>query len=732
MILAAGRGERMRPLSDATPKPLLAAGGKPLIVWQIEALARAGFRDIVDQRRASRASSSIAALGDGARVRRRRSAGRVEPEPLEVGGRHRHGAAAAAAGPVLIVSGDVYTTFDYASLGRARDAMARDAATPRAHLVLVPESAVPSRRRFRARDGIARTRRRTDRSPTQHRRSTTPRCSANFRAERSSNCCRSLATGSPTAGSPASCFDGTLGQRRHARPTSRELDAHASARTTRRRPHASNVRHMTHRRTPTIRCSISAGLPRFDAIRARARRAGRRPAARRRARGGRTRRDATRVPPTWDNVAEPLADALDRLDRAWGAVAPSQRGRRARRELRDAYHANLPKVTAFFTDLAQDLRLFARYRALAASPSFATLDAAQAQARRQRAARFPAGRRRACRRRRRRGSRRSRRSSPNCSREVRRQPARRHQRLGALRRPIAASSRAFPTDVLADGARRGAGRRQGGLEAHAAHALLPAGDAVRATIARSARRCTGPTRRARPISAPTPRGTTRRLIERILALRHEAAQLLGYPNFAALSLVPKMARAPTRCSRSCAISRAARSPSPSATYAELAAFARGRARPRGARAVGSRLRVGEAARRSVTRSPSRRCGSTFRRTRCSRDCSASTETLYGVSIRAERGADVASGRALLRRRRCARRARRPVLPRPLRARRQAGRRVDGRRHQPPPRRRAACSIRSPTSRATCRRPSRAASPRRSRTTTSSRCSTSSATACISC
>ena len=47
MILAAGRGERMRPLSDHTPKPLLRVGGKPLIVWQIEALERAGFRDIV-------------------------------------------------------------------------------------------------------------------------------------------------------------------------------------------------------------------------------------------------------------------------------------------------------------------------------------------------------------------------------------------------------------------------------------------------------------------------------------------------------------------------------------------------------------------------------------------------------------------------------------------------------------------------------------------------------------
>ena len=47
MILAAGRGERMRPLSDTTPKPLLQVGGKPLIAWQVEALARAGFRDIV-------------------------------------------------------------------------------------------------------------------------------------------------------------------------------------------------------------------------------------------------------------------------------------------------------------------------------------------------------------------------------------------------------------------------------------------------------------------------------------------------------------------------------------------------------------------------------------------------------------------------------------------------------------------------------------------------------------
>ncbi|WP_177316835.1 sugar phosphate nucleotidyltransferase, partial [Burkholderia ubonensis] len=46
MIFAAGRGERMRPLTDTCPKPLLEAGGKPLIVWQIERLAQAGIESI--------------------------------------------------------------------------------------------------------------------------------------------------------------------------------------------------------------------------------------------------------------------------------------------------------------------------------------------------------------------------------------------------------------------------------------------------------------------------------------------------------------------------------------------------------------------------------------------------------------------------------------------------------------------------------------------------------------
>ncbi len=136
MILAAGRGERMRPLTDAAPKPLLEVGGKPLVVWQIEALERAGFRDIVVNV-AHLAERLVAALGDGARYGVR-IAWSIEPEPLEVGGGIATALPLLAAGPVLVVSGDVWTSFDYASLLPRAAAMARDATTPRAHLVMVP------------------------------------------------------------------------------------------------------------------------------------------------------------------------------------------------------------------------------------------------------------------------------------------------------------------------------------------------------------------------------------------------------------------------------------------------------------------------------------------------------------------------------------------------------------------------------------------------------------------
>jgi MurNAc alpha-1-phosphate uridylyltransferase len=136
MILAAGRGERMRPLSDATPKPLLRAGGKALIVWQIEALARAGYRDLVINA-AHLAAALTAELGDGARFGVR-IAWSLETEALETAGGIATAMPLLPEGPVPIVSGDVWTAFDYASLAARAAAMRASAAAPRVHLVMVP------------------------------------------------------------------------------------------------------------------------------------------------------------------------------------------------------------------------------------------------------------------------------------------------------------------------------------------------------------------------------------------------------------------------------------------------------------------------------------------------------------------------------------------------------------------------------------------------------------------
>ncbi len=136
MILAAGRGERMRPLSDATPKPLLRVGGKALIVWQIEALARAGYRDIVVNA-CWLADDLVAALGDGGGlgVRIRWS---LEPEALETAGGIATALPLLPPGPTLVVSGDIWTRFDFASLATRAAAMASNPLPPRAHMVMVP------------------------------------------------------------------------------------------------------------------------------------------------------------------------------------------------------------------------------------------------------------------------------------------------------------------------------------------------------------------------------------------------------------------------------------------------------------------------------------------------------------------------------------------------------------------------------------------------------------------
>jgi MurNAc alpha-1-phosphate uridylyltransferase len=112
MILAAGRGERMRPLTDATPKPLLMAGGKPLIVWHIESLARAGFTDLVINH-AHLGQMIETALGDGSQfgVRIRYSA---EGEALETAGGIAKALPLLGDEPFLVVNGDIHTYYDFA------------------------------------------------------------------------------------------------------------------------------------------------------------------------------------------------------------------------------------------------------------------------------------------------------------------------------------------------------------------------------------------------------------------------------------------------------------------------------------------------------------------------------------------------------------------------------------------------------------------------------------------
>ncbi len=138
MILAAGRGERMRPLSDRIPKPLLEAGGKPLIVWQIERLVQAGFTELVVNH-AWLGSQLEDALEDGSRWGARIAWSR-EGVALETAG----GVVTALPllearvrdEPFVVVSADIYTDFEYARLTTVVDAIRSGYPQRAAHLVL--------------------------------------------------------------------------------------------------------------------------------------------------------------------------------------------------------------------------------------------------------------------------------------------------------------------------------------------------------------------------------------------------------------------------------------------------------------------------------------------------------------------------------------------------------------------------------------------------------------------
>jgi len=129
MILAAGRGERLRPLTDSLPKPLLQVGSKALIEYHLERLAAAGFQDVViNQGHLGHLLPEH--LGNGERWRLRIHWSVEPPEALETGGGIVQALPLLGQGPFLLVNGDVFTDYPLARL--------RAIKCDCAHLVLVP------------------------------------------------------------------------------------------------------------------------------------------------------------------------------------------------------------------------------------------------------------------------------------------------------------------------------------------------------------------------------------------------------------------------------------------------------------------------------------------------------------------------------------------------------------------------------------------------------------------
>jgi MurNAc alpha-1-phosphate uridylyltransferase len=118
MILAAGRGERMRPLTDTTPKPLLTVHGRPLIEHHVISLALAGFRSVVIN------TSWLGAqiqdhLGDGSRYGVAIRYSDEQPQALETAGGIFRALPWLAPGPFLVINGDLFTDYPLERLGVA-------------------------------------------------------------------------------------------------------------------------------------------------------------------------------------------------------------------------------------------------------------------------------------------------------------------------------------------------------------------------------------------------------------------------------------------------------------------------------------------------------------------------------------------------------------------------------------------------------------------------------------
>jgi len=149
MLLAAGRGERMRPLTDNTPKPMLEVAGKPLIIWHIEKLVKAGLPDLVINH-AHLGAKIEQALGDGSRF-----GARIQYSPeahaLETAGGIAFAMPMLDDGPFAVINGDIFCDYDFSGLHQHAAALRSGGDT--AHLVLVDNPPQHPDGDFALRDG---------------------------------------------------------------------------------------------------------------------------------------------------------------------------------------------------------------------------------------------------------------------------------------------------------------------------------------------------------------------------------------------------------------------------------------------------------------------------------------------------------------------------------------------------------------------------------------------------
>ena len=136
MILAAGRGERMRPLTDSTPKPLLQINGKAIIEYHLEALAKAGIHDVIINH-AWLGDKIEASLGDGSRFDLQITYSKEGEAGLETGGGILNALPLLGDDYFIIVNGDIWTDYAFDSFDGARETFAGN----KAHLILIDNPA---------------------------------------------------------------------------------------------------------------------------------------------------------------------------------------------------------------------------------------------------------------------------------------------------------------------------------------------------------------------------------------------------------------------------------------------------------------------------------------------------------------------------------------------------------------------------------------------------------------